>query len=260
MCGALGWDKQHLSDLHPPSKLSSGKLILNLPGEAGGRPEATRELALPPARPPARPADSLYRRRYKIQSSRHGFRWTIYTVSDGPCLHVLVAGVPVSALGATVRPAALQSGWLAYGHGYEAPSTTKYGDLCVVSGLIKKSGSMAKLLMTLPSDCRPNKRVIFNLNNHQNPLRVDVNTNGQVQYVAGTWQHGWISLDGIQFATRNQKALAVHNGWTYIVMASTVMAYMAMVNTAYMAMTYMYSHGTYSYGTYSYGTYSYGPI
>merc|ERR1712110_880082 len=67
--------------------------------------------------------------------------------------------------------------------------------------------------MTLPTDCRPNKRVIFNLNNHQNTLRVDVLTNGQVHYVSGTWLHGWLNLDGIQFAVANQKALATHSGW-----------------------------------------------
>ena len=133
-----------------------------------------------------------------------------------PASRCLCAGAPVSALGGSVRPAALQNGWAAYGHGYVAPSTTKYGDLCVVSGLIKKSGGMAKVLMTLPSDCRPNKRVIFNLNNHANTLRVDVSTNGQVQYVAGTWQHGWLNLDGIQFATRNQKALTVQNSFSVI--------------------------------------------
>jgi hypothetical protein len=113
---------------------------------------------------------------------------------------------------ASVRPAALQSGWVPYGHGYEAPSTTRYGDLCVVSGLIRRSG-MRNPLMTLPTDCRPNKRVIFNVNNHQNTLRVDVLTNGQVHYVSGTWHHGWLNLDGIQFAVANQKALATHSRW-----------------------------------------------
>jgi len=117
-----------------------------------------------------------------------------------------------TAATSTVRAAGLQSGWVPYGHGYEAPSTTRYGDVCVVSGLIRRSG-MANPLLTLPSDCRPNKRVIFNLNNHQNTLRVDVLTNGQVHYVSGTWHHGWLNLDGIHFAVANQKALATHSGW-----------------------------------------------
>jgi len=112
----------------------------------------------------------------------------------------------------TVRGAGLSNGWVAYGHGYEAPSTTLYGDLCVVSGLIKRS-AMASRLMALPPDCRPNKRVIFNLNNHANTLRVDVLTNGEVHYVAGTWQYGWLNLDGISFAVRNQRAVGTQNGF-----------------------------------------------
>lgn len=72
---------------------------------------------------------------------------------------------------------------------------------------------MRNPLMTLPKDCRPNKRIIFNLNNHQNTERVDVLPNGQVHWVAGRWQHGWINLDGIQFAIRDQRGMSTHNGW-----------------------------------------------
>lgn len=114
--------------------------------------------------------------------------------------------------GSGVRRLGLQSGWAAYGSGYEAPSTSKHGDVCVVSGLIKRRG-MRNPLATLPADCRPNKRVIFSLNNHQYQVRVDVLRNGQIHYVSGTWRHGWLNLNGIGFATRNQRKLPVQNGW-----------------------------------------------
>jgi len=112
----------------------------------------------------------------------------------------------------SVRRLGLKNGWRPYGHGYEAPSTTKYGDLCVVSGLIKRHG-MKNPLLKLPSDCRPNKRVIFNLNNHQGTLRVDVLKNGDVHYVAGKYRHNWLNLDGIQFAVRNRRTLSLKSGW-----------------------------------------------
>jgi hypothetical protein len=111
----------------------------------------------------------------------------------------------------SVRGIGLQNGWRNYGHGYERPTATKYGSLCIVSGLIKGSGRNP--MLTLPSYCRPNKRVIFNLNNHQNTIRVDVLRNGQVHRVAGRWQHGWLNLDGIQFATRSQRGVSLRSGW-----------------------------------------------
>jgi len=122
------------------------------------------------------------------------------------------SGSAGSSSGGSVRSLSLQNSWKPYGHGYEAPSTTKYGSLCVVSGLIKRNG-MKNPLLTLPADCRPNKRVIFSLNNHQYQERVDVLTNGQVHYVAGTWRHNWLNLDGIQFAVSGQHSLSTQSGW-----------------------------------------------
>jgi hypothetical protein len=116
-----------------------------------------------------------------------------------------------SATGSSgLKSLGLHSGWAPYGHGYVAPKFVINGNICVVSGLIKGTGTH---LTTLPVGCRPNKRIIFNLNNHQNTLRVDVLVNGQVHRVAGTFQHGWINLDGIQFSVRDHKPVALHNGW-----------------------------------------------
>jgi hypothetical protein len=111
-----------------------------------------------------------------------------------------------------VRGLHLQSGWRGYGHGYAAPTTTKLGHVCVVSGLIRRRG-MRNPLATLPSDCRPKKRLIFNVNNHQFTLRLDVLTNGQIHFVAGHWHHGWLNLDGIQFATGAHKNLPYASRW-----------------------------------------------
>ena len=58
----------------------------------------------------------------------------------------------------------LMNGWKAYGHGYQQPTITTQGPLCSISGLIKRRG-MARVLTSLPPRCRPNKRLVFNLNN-----------------------------------------------------------------------------------------------
>ena len=68
---------------------------------------------------------------------------------------------------------ALRNGWKAYGGSYGSPSYTKTGSVCEVEGLIKGS-KWGAAMVQLPSNCRPKKRLIFNLNNHKKTARVDV--------------------------------------------------------------------------------------
>lgn len=107
----------------------------------------------------------------------------------------------------------LQNGWMPYGAGYQHPTTTVEGRFCAVSGLTKRRSARRNPLTTLPPQCRPNKRLIFNLNNHEGTLRVDVLPDGQIRQVAGAWRHKWINLDGIFFAVRAQRPIATANGW-----------------------------------------------
>jgi hypothetical protein len=107
----------------------------------------------------------------------------------------------------------LRNGWVNYGDQYRRASIARVGELCIVSGLIK-AGGWGTLAM-LPSDCRPDKRLIFNLNNHGNTSRVDVFPNGEITWFAGGKQHGWISLDGIIFKRGSGgKTLTLINRWT----------------------------------------------
>ncbi|CAJ1346821.1 unnamed protein product, partial [Effrenium voratum] len=43
-------------------------------------------------------------------------------------------------------------------------------------------------------------RLIFSANNHETQARVDVDTDGTVQYMAGGASHSWMSLSNIVFA------------------------------------------------------------
>jgi len=106
------------------------------------------------------------------------------------------------------------NGWKGWGGGYQQPTITTLGPFCSISGLIKRRGGIKNPhLTTLPPNCRPNKRLIFNVNNNEGTLRVDVQRNGQVRYVAGTYKHKWMNLDGIFFATKNQRRIGGLNGW-----------------------------------------------
>merc|ERR1711974_318694 len=59
----------------------------------------------------------------------------------------------------------------------------------------KSWGTVAQL----PSCCRPNKILIFNVNNHEGSSRVDVYPNGNIVWKAGGRRHAWLSLSGIVF-------------------------------------------------------------
>ena len=84
------------------------------------------------------------------------------------------------------------NGWANYGHSYSGAQASVNGGSCVVSGLIK--GTSWGHVATLPSNCRPAGRLIFNLNNHAKTARVDVTTDGKVTWVTGGKDHSWLSL------------------------------------------------------------------
>ena len=96
----------------------------------------------------------------------------------------------------------LHNGWVNYGHGYQGAVYKKSSDnLVVVVGLIKY-GAWSHLA-TLPAGYRPAHRIIFNLNNHQNSMRIDVTDTGLIYWQAGGQEHNWISLSGIVFYAAN---------------------------------------------------------
>ena len=71
-----------------------------------------------------------------------------------------------------------------------------------MNGMLRTSNASVdtqKHLATLPPDCRPAGRLVFNLNNHVNTARVDVHPDGRVVWVAGGAGYQWISLSGIGF-------------------------------------------------------------
>merc|ERR550517_2275093 len=97
----------------------------------------------------------------------------------------------------------LTNGWQNYGGIWGTPTYTLASGLCIVDGLVK-SGSWGDIAQ-LPVECRPTKRLIFNLNNHEKTARVDVEPNGNVVWDAGGQDHGWVSLTGIVFLPTDQE-------------------------------------------------------
>merc|ERR1711998_254432 len=93
----------------------------------------------------------------------------------------------------------LQNGWTGYGGDWGSPYFTIAGGRCYVEGLIHAAHGWHNTIAILPASCRPKKRVMFDLNNHGNSARVDVDTNGVVSWHAGGRDHSWLSLSGMRF-------------------------------------------------------------
>jgi len=105
----------------------------------------------------------------------------------------------------------LASGWRPFGGEYAPPAYTRQGNLVTVSGLIK-SGKYGHLA-TLPKNMAPPRRLIFNLNNHVRPVRIDVLADGKIVWVAGGREHKWLSFSGIAFNVSPQAKAKLVNGW-----------------------------------------------
>ena len=100
-------------------------------------------------------------------------------------------------LGGVYGPLPLTNGWQPYGGGFQEPSFSKQGTLVILSGLAK--GNRWGHIATLPRGYRPNKTLVFNMNNHEKTARIDVKPDGRVIWIAGGKDHGWVSLSGITF-------------------------------------------------------------
>ena len=114
---------------------------------------------------------------------------------------------------------ALTNGWQAYGGTYGSTIQIVVKDgVCHIEGLVEglvKDGSQGSVIATLPTNCRPNKRLVFNVNHHEHTARVDVAVDGTIVWYAGNVRDDWISLTGITFASgsSNQSPLSLANGW-----------------------------------------------
>ncbi len=116
-----------------------------------------------------------------------------------------------SSSSVSIRALSLSNGWKNYGQLYEEAIVQKQDSTVMLSGVIRfgKKG----LLGILPYGYRPEHRQVFWVNAHGNGVRVDVLPSGHVEWVAGTLKHGWLSLSGIVFETRDGRSLPLQNGW-----------------------------------------------
>ena len=92
------------------------------------------------------------------------------------------------------------NGWTFYGAPYGAPIAILSSGFVVVRGLIK-SGTKTALtpVVNLPVGMRPAVQKVFTTYSTDGPIRVDVQTNGDVIITLGMTGNTYLSLDGISF-------------------------------------------------------------
>lgn len=86
--------------------------------------------------------------------------------------------------------------------GARPPQWRRQGALCVLTGSLEHPSTSADtLLTTLPTDCRPADRHVFNVFNQDVGNRVDVFPDGRVVWINpnNNFQNSWFTLDGIAF-------------------------------------------------------------
>jgi hypothetical protein len=104
-------------------------------------------------------------------------------------------------IGDTLTSATLNTGWNNFGTGFQDGRYKKFGDYVFVTGLVYRASGSNTTIFTLPSGYRPALRRIFTVTSNNAWARVDVKTDGAVEYQSGGDVTVWISLDGIAFST-----------------------------------------------------------
>jgi len=94
-------------------------------------------------------------------------------------------------------------------YGYRLPSYKLESNVCFLSGVVVRDRSKSAVITDdtrtvaqLPITCRPNKRLIFAVNQHTVVATFEVRTDGAVVFKSGDTTFGFYSLDGIRFNTQ----------------------------------------------------------
>lgn len=103
------------------------------------------------------------------------------------------------------KPLQLLGGWKPYAG---SPTFSKVHGVCSLEGNLVHGKDWHKFAQ-LPENCRPSKRLIFNVNNGAQSARIDVDVNGIVGWHAGGQDAHWISVSGIVFYAKDPGQIPV---------------------------------------------------
>ena len=85
-------------------------------------------------------------------------------------------------------------------------------NLCVTEGLIRGS-EWGTPFFRFAAGCRPTKRLVLTMNNHDDLSRVDVLPDGRTMWVGGAKKHGWVSVSGLVLTNERGENVRLLHGW-----------------------------------------------
>lgn len=107
-----------------------------------------------------------------------------------------ITGIIESPNNASLRPS-----WTAYDGSYGTPGYYKDNNRTFLRGLLRKTGSYVagEVIFTLPEGYRPSSRKLCAGGQQGKNVRIDILSNGNVQYMGGSNGSNFVSLEDISF-------------------------------------------------------------
>ena len=108
--------------------------------------------------------------------------------------------------------------WFNYNHGFAPAQWMKQGKFCVLSGMVTPykghDTTFKSLIARTTTSCRPAGRLIFNMNHGKYTFRVDVRTDGYIEYVTTkAVAYPFMSFSGTHFMVGTGTAASFVSGW-----------------------------------------------
>jgi hypothetical protein len=93
--------------------------------------------------------------------------------------------------------------WYNYNRDFVTPEIRYYNGIVIMQGIV--NAGKDNVIGFIQELYRPSNRLIFNCNNHNNISRIDIDSEGKIQFIAGSKNFSWVSLCGILYVNMPSK-------------------------------------------------------
>lgn len=93
--------------------------------------------------------------------------------------------------------------WYNYNRGFRKPSVKLTNSMVIIEGVVNVGNDF--IIGFLPEKYRPNGKLLFSINNHDNQISVSIDEEGIIKIESGKPKYGWLSLNGIIYMNKFNK-------------------------------------------------------